>query len=211
MRMASCSGGRPRWYPPSPTIETSTPVRPSRRVGTFAPAGTLYFPFGTLPVGAPPACFAMGHLLATGCSVSTNGSGRSYAAARRDRVRAAAAGDRLLPGGCLVHRRVHHAARPARPSGRVRGQREHRLADRLRGRLLGGWIHPPLHWRYAFVTSAALLIAAAVTAARTLPDEPAERPLEERGAGFIQLLSRAEVLRVLVVPFTAFFVFSATF
>jgi len=85
------------------------------------------------------------------------------------------------------------------------------IAGGLGGRLLGGWIHPPLHWRYAFVTSAALLIAAAVTAARTLPDEPAERPLEERGAGFIQLLSRAEVLRVLVVPFTAFFVFSATF
>ena len=85
------------------------------------------------------------------------------------------------------------------------------IAGGLGGRLLGGWIHPPLHWRYAFVTSAALLIAAAVTAARALPDEPAERPLEERGAGFIQLLSRAEVLRVLVVPFTAFFVFSATF
>src|SRR5438552_8263672 len=85
------------------------------------------------------------------------------------------------------------------------------VAGGLGGRLLGGWIHPPLHWRYAFVSAAALLIAAAVTAARTLPDEPAERPLEERGAGFIQLLSRAEVLRVLVVPFTAFFVFSATF
>src|SRR5438552_6447809 len=144
--MASCSGGRLRWYPPIPTIETSTPVRPSRRVGTFAPAGTLYFPFGTLPVGAPPACFAMGHLLATGCSVSTNGSGRSYAAARRDRVRAAAAGDRLLPGGCLVHRRVHHAARPARPSGRVRGQREHRLADRLRGHP-GNRARQPSFWR----------------------------------------------------------------
>src|SRR5689334_5675386 len=47
-------------------METSTPVRPSGRAGTLAPAGTLYLPFGTLPVGAPPACFAMEHLLATG-------------------------------------------------------------------------------------------------------------------------------------------------
>ena len=58
MRIASSSGGIPRWYPPSPTIETSTPVLPSLRVGTRAPAGTLYLPFGTLPEGAPPACFA---------------------------------------------------------------------------------------------------------------------------------------------------------
>src|SRR5216683_3968275 len=56
--MASCSLGRPRWYPPSPTIETSTPVLPSLRVGTRAPAGILYLPLGTLPWGAPPACFA---------------------------------------------------------------------------------------------------------------------------------------------------------
>ena len=85
------------------------------------------------------------------------------------------------------------------------------IAGGLGGRLLGGWIHPPLHWRYAFVTSAALLIAAATAAARALPREPAERPVEERGAGFLQLLSRPDKLRILVVPFTAFFVFSATF
>jgi len=85
------------------------------------------------------------------------------------------------------------------------------IAGGLGGRLLGGWIHPPLHWRYAFVTSAALLIAAAAAAARALPREPAGRPSEERGTGFAHLLSRPEVLRLLVVSFSAFFVFSATF
>src|SRR6266849_2003152 len=292
MRMASCSGGRPRWYPPSPTIETSTPVRPSRRVGTFAPCGTLYLPFGMLPVGAPPACFAMGHLLATGVSYLRRGNiapprevRLSYAPAPMARDAAATqprtasdSGLRLqaivfglvaasftavyitqpvlpvlqvefgvsesiasltisavilgialanLPFGVLADRFVQGlfipslttclAAYLARslPLARLNvvmgSYVSATIAGSLGGRLLGGWIHPPLHWRYAFVTSAALLIAAAVAAARSLPREPAERPAEERGTGFIQLLSRADVLRVLLVAFTAFFVFSATF
>jgi YNFM family putative membrane transporter len=85
------------------------------------------------------------------------------------------------------------------------------IAGGMGGRLLGGWIHPPLHWRYAFVTSAVLLAAAAAAAARVLPPERVERTQEEAGIGFAQLLSRGEVLRTLAVAFTAFFVFSATF
>ena len=50
-----------------------------------------------------------------------------------------------------------------------------------------------------------------MAAARVLPPERVERPHEEAGIGFAQLLSRAEVLRMLAVAFTAFFVFSATF
>src|SRR5436190_9786172 len=38
-------------------IETRAPVLPSSRVCAFAPEGILYFPFGTSPSGAPPACF----------------------------------------------------------------------------------------------------------------------------------------------------------
>src|SRR5207249_9412706 len=85
------------------------------------------------------------------------------------------------------------------------------IAGGMGGRLLGGWIHPPLHWRYAFVTSAVLLLAAAAAAARILPREPAERRHEEASTGFVQLLSRSEVLRMLAVAFSAFFVFSAIF
>src|SRR5581483_4795827 len=36
------------------------------------------------------------------------------------------------------------------------------VAGGLGGRLLGGWIHPPLHWRYAFVTTAVLIALATV-------------------------------------------------
>src|SRR2546427_7657 len=59
MRMLSCaSSGRPRWYPPTPRMETGAPVRPSSRVCAFASGGILYLPFGTFPAGAPPACFS---------------------------------------------------------------------------------------------------------------------------------------------------------
>src|SRR2546425_12568757 len=50
------------------------------------------------------------------------------------------------------------------------------IAGGLGGRLLGGWIHPPLHWRYAFVTPAALLIAAAAAAARRPPPRAGRPP-----------------------------------
>jgi len=36
----------------------------------------------------------------------------------------------------------------------------------LGGRLLGGWIHPPLHWRYAFVSSSILILVATFSALR---------------------------------------------
>ena len=61
------------------------------------------------------------------------------------------------------------------------------------------------------MTSAVLLLAAAAAAARILPREPAERRHEEASTGFVQLLSRSEVLRMLAVAFSAFFVFSAIF
>jgi MFS family permease len=42
----------------------------------------------------------------------------------------------------------------------------------LGGRLLGGWIHPPLHWRWAFV-SVSVLVAAAALALTHWPALPA--------------------------------------
>jgi YNFM family putative membrane transporter len=80
----------------------------------------------------------------------------------------------------------------------------------LIGRLLGGWIHPPLHWRYAFVTASVLLVATSLVAARWLP--PEERRSDVDGAvGFGSLLSRADLRRVLLAPFGGFFVFSSIF
>ncbi|MBN1103947.1 MAG: MFS transporter, partial [Deltaproteobacteria bacterium] len=45
------------------------------------------------------------------------------------------------------------------------------VAGGLGGRLLGGWIHPPLHWRFAFVSASVLLLGATAAAVRWLPRE----------------------------------------
>lgn len=81
----------------------------------------------------------------------------------------------------------------------------------LGGRLLGGYLHPPLHWRYAFVSAAILLVVAVLAAARWLP-KVNERPQHPEGeVGFRNLLSSWSVLRLYAVAFGAFWVFSATF
>ncbi len=81
----------------------------------------------------------------------------------------------------------------------------------LGGRLLGGWIHPPLHWRYAFVTASIMVLITAVAAVRLLPEE--ERPAEKPGSGpgYLELMRRPDLLRIFLVGFGALFVFGATF
>jgi YNFM family putative membrane transporter len=85
------------------------------------------------------------------------------------------------------------------------------VAGGMGGRLLGGWIHPPLHWRYAFVSASVLLISATIAASRWLPVQKEERKPEFQQAGFSQLLAQPSLWRVLVVAFSAYFVFSAMF
>jgi YNFM family putative membrane transporter len=85
------------------------------------------------------------------------------------------------------------------------------VAGGLSGRLLGGWIHPPLHWRYAFVTTSILLFIATLAALRWLPPETHKIEIPEAEEGFISLLSRRDVRHILLVPFGAFFVFSSIF
>jgi MFS transporter, YNFM family, putative membrane transport protein len=85
------------------------------------------------------------------------------------------------------------------------------VAGGLGGRLLGGWIHPPLHWRYAFVSASVLLIAATVVTVFWLPGEDRKEKLESQQANFVQLLEQPGLLRMLAVAFGAFFVFSSTF
>ena len=81
----------------------------------------------------------------------------------------------------------------------------------LGGRLLGGWIHPPLHWRYAFVSSSIFLLAVVMVAMLTLPKEGTSPEAPEDAPGYITLLGRADLLRIFLVSSGAFFVFSATF
>lgn len=85
------------------------------------------------------------------------------------------------------------------------------VAGGLGGRLLGGWIHPPLHWRYAFVSASVLLITASVAAFLWLPEGKVERRVEQREAGFIELLAVPGLVRTIAVGCGAFFVFSSTF
>jgi len=85
------------------------------------------------------------------------------------------------------------------------------VAGGLSGRLLGGWIHPPLHWRYAFVTASIILVGATLAAVRWLP--PAHPPVKtaEETVGFKALLARGDLRRNYLVPFGGMFVFSSVF
>ncbi|HET9700286.1 MAG TPA: MFS transporter [Burkholderiales bacterium] len=85
------------------------------------------------------------------------------------------------------------------------------VAGGLGGRLLGGWIHPPLHWRYAFVSAAVFLALATLASARWLDRGPPRTIAEAAQPGFLELLGRPELRRMCAVAFGGFFVFSSVF
>lgn len=85
------------------------------------------------------------------------------------------------------------------------------VAGGLAGRLLGGWIHPPLHWRYAFVSASILVLVATLVAVRRLPHEEQGKLIQVETIGFIALLSKRDLLLIYCVAFGAFFVFSSVF
>ena len=85
------------------------------------------------------------------------------------------------------------------------------VAGGLGGRLLGGWIHPPLHWRWAFITAAVFVLVSALAAVCWLPPgEPLAQDSED-DLGFLAILGRRELRRTFLVAFGAFFVFSSGF
>jgi MFS transporter, YNFM family, putative membrane transport protein len=84
------------------------------------------------------------------------------------------------------------------------------VAGGLGGRLLGGFIHPPLHWRYAFVSASFFVVAATLAAVRWLPPGKLSRDSSEE-EGFLALLSHPELRRSFQVAFGGFFVFSSIF
>ena len=85
------------------------------------------------------------------------------------------------------------------------------VAGGLGGRLLGGLIHQPAHWRYAFVTSSVLILCATAAAALRLPKGEDRRDPEEESPGFPTLLLNPGMLRNYLVAFGGFFVFSSIF
>ncbi len=85
------------------------------------------------------------------------------------------------------------------------------VAGGLGGRLLGGWIHPPLHWRYAFFSASVFLLAATLAALFWLPGEKKQTGESAGEIGFVGLLRRTELLMIYAAAFSAFFVFSSIF
>lgn len=85
------------------------------------------------------------------------------------------------------------------------------VAGGLIGRLLGGWIHSLLHWRYAFVSSTVILLAATIAASRFLPPEKEDIKTETESIGIIALMAQKDLLCIYLVAFAAFFVFSSIF
>jgi YNFM family putative membrane transporter len=87
------------------------------------------------------------------------------------------------------------------------------IAGGLGGRLLGGWIHPPLHWRYAFVTTTVLVFATAALAIRGLPPDRrrAGHEVEKTGTSVVALLRDGQLLRLCCAGAGAMCAFSSIF
>ncbi|AKH21301.1 MFS transporter [Sedimenticola thiotaurini] len=81
----------------------------------------------------------------------------------------------------------------------------------LGGRLLGGWIHPPLHWRYAFVSAATLILAATFLAFKQLPKQPKLTIPTGEQPRFTTLLRRWDLVRIYLAAAGGFFIFSSVF
>jgi len=79
------------------------------------------------------------------------------------------------------------------------------------GRFLGGWIHPPLHWRYAFISASILILIATFSAWRGLPRAPVAAGQREKSIGFLELLKRWECLRLYFCAAGSFAIFSSIF
>jgi YNFM family putative membrane transporter len=81
----------------------------------------------------------------------------------------------------------------------------------LGGRLLGGWIHPPLHWRYAFVSASTLILITTFTAFRWLPHTSNENKRPHTTISYWELLKRWELLLIYFCASGSFLIFSSVF
>ena len=82
----------------------------------------------------------------------------------------------------------------------------------LSGRLLGGFIHPPLHWRYAFFSAAGLILAATLAAVMVLPrTESPDRLPKARSNGLLPLLKRKDLSLIYSCGAGGLLIFSPVF
>ena len=87
----------------------------------------------------------------------------------------------------------------------------------LGGRLLGGWIHPPLHWRYAFVSASVLIIITTVLAVVLLPragemgESDAQIKDDGPSQGFQALVCRKDLFPLYLCGAAGLLIFSPIF
>ena len=81
----------------------------------------------------------------------------------------------------------------------------------LGGRLLGGWIHPPLDWRYAFVTASVFILVATIIAMKWLPKPESSHFINRKRVSFLDLLKRKELLLLFYCGMASFSIFSSVF
>ncbi len=81
----------------------------------------------------------------------------------------------------------------------------------LGGRLLGGFIHEPLHWRYAFVSAAVLILVTSVIAYKGLPKQTEESARKRSNISYWQLVKQWQFFRLFLCAMGSFAVFSSVF
>ena len=81
----------------------------------------------------------------------------------------------------------------------------------LGGRLLGGWIHPPLHWRYAFVSASLLILVVTAAALWGLPRTASADNRQTVTVRFASLCKRWDLLRIYLCAAGSFAIFSSIF
>lgn len=81
----------------------------------------------------------------------------------------------------------------------------------LGGRLLGGWIHSPFHWRYAFISSSVLVIACMLVALSNIPVSTTKRKKTFDPENYANLIKRWDLMRIYLCAFGSFFIFSSLF
>lgn len=85
------------------------------------------------------------------------------------------------------------------------------VAGGLGGRLLGGWLHPPFHWRYALVSASILVLMATLAAVLWLPRERPDTIAGSNHTGFAGLMAQRELVRIYLIAFSVLFVFAPLF
>lgn len=82
----------------------------------------------------------------------------------------------------------------------------------LSSRLLGGLIHPPMHWRYAFLSAAVITLISTLTAVKLLPKNSSKNKGNPKQViSFTQLIKRADLLGIYLCAMGGFGIFSSVF